>query len=175
MDIISHGLWGATAANIADKKINKKISPWWATFWGVFPDLFAFTIPFLWLMLKLVEGGSDIPNIRGAELQPDSPWVFHIATTLYNYSHSMIVFLAVFGLVYFVLRRPLWELIGWPLHIIMDIPTHTYQFYPTPALWPLWNKKFSGFSWATPWFMVLNYSVLLLIYALLRLKRGQER
>ncbi|MBI2637439.1 MAG: hypothetical protein HYW88_00930, partial [Candidatus Sungbacteria bacterium] len=103
MDIFSHGLWGATAAQVVDKKFNIKINPWWAAWWGIFPDLFAFMIPFLWLVPKLIEGGSDMPDFRGAELRPDSPWVFHLAPQLYNYSHSIIIFLIVFALVYAIL------------------------------------------------------------------------
>jgi hypothetical protein len=49
----------------------------------------------------------------------------------------------------------------------MDIPTHTSDFFPTHFLYPLSNVHVNGMSWGSPWFMLLNYSVLLIIYGFL--------
>ena len=141
----------------------------------MFPDLFAFTIPFIWLFGNLIFGGMSFADLpRPGEIEPapqDTLPIFRLTSTLYNISHSAIIFLIVFGVVFLILRRPLWELGGWFIHILLDIPTHSYQFYPTPFLWPLSGWKFDGFSWGTPWFLILNYSAIIIAYWLLRRKK----
>ncbi len=79
----------------------------------------------------------------------------------------LIIFVAVFAIVWFLLRRPVWELGGWFLHILIDIPTHSYKFFPTPFLWPVSDLKIDGISWGTQWFMILNYGSLLILYIVL--------
>ena len=178
MDIISHGLWAAAAAKTANKtkKIQKPLNLWRAGLWGMFPDLFAFTVPFIWLIggLLLKEVSlSDLPKADETEPAPtDRLPIFRLASMLYSVSHSFIIFFPVFILVWLIWRRPAWEMGGWFLHILFDIPTHSYKFYPTPFLWPISNWKFHhGISWATPWFMILNYSALAVVFLLLRRKR----
>jgi hypothetical protein len=179
MDIFAHGLWTYAAAKALNKKIESKskkpLRVWRAAFWGIFPDLFAFAIPFTWIAWSLAFGGlhiSDIP--RPQEVEPPTGNTYRIvllANSLYSLSHSAIIFIAVFLLIWLMLRRPVLELGGWFLHILIDVPTHSYQFYPTPVLWPLSDWKFHGISWATPWFMILNYSALAVIYFILWRKR----
>ena len=155
MDILTHALWtGAAYKTIAQKKktsFNFRL----AIFWGVFPDLFAFVPGFSWFFYNIFFGTlhlSDIP--KPDALKPIAPPLFRLTAALYNISHSAIIFCAVFGIVLLILRRPVWELGGWFLHILIDIPTHSYRFYPTPIFWPLVGWKFNGFSWANPWFLV---------------------
>lgn len=172
MDIIAHGLWAGAAYKAINKKRRTALKVWWAVWWGVFPDLFAFTIPFVWFVWHLAFGAlhlADLPRPHEFEpLRPDTRPVFQLAASLYNISHSLVIFFLVFGAAYLLWRRPIWEMGGWFLHILMDIPTHTYKFFPTPFLWPISGREFSGFSWATPWFLILNYSLLLLAYIFLR-------
>ena len=49
-------------------------------------------------------------------------------------------------------------------------------FLPTPFLWPISDWKFPGISWAEPWFMVVNYTLMLgcLIWILARRRRGKR-
>jgi hypothetical protein len=148
MDIFAHGLWATAAARGANRKIGKRIHLVWAAFFGVFPDLFAFTIPF-------------VAIVTGHPPQVDLAW------KLYQISHSLFVFSAVFGLVWLIRRRPALELLGWPLHILIDIPSHTLRFFPTPFLWPVSSYHFNGISWANRWFMVVNYSAIAVVYLLL--------
>jgi hypothetical protein len=54
--------------------------------------------------------------------------------------------------------------LGWALHILIDIPSHAATFYPTPFLFPISNYRFThGISWSNKWFMIINYSLLLLV------------
>ncbi len=181
MDVFSHGLWAALAAKAANKKLNKfngkPLNARRFAFWGVFPDLLAFTVAFAWPLAALVSGDfslSDLPSPE--EMEPsrmDTFWVFRLTSFLYNISHSLFVFSAVFAFLFFVLRKPAWETGGWLLHIIVDIPTHSYKFYPTPFLWPLSDWKFDGFSWAAPWFVAVNYLAIIVVYLLLRGKKKE--
>lgn len=180
MDIFAHGLWAAATYKAANKKFvtnnRKPLNVWFATFWGMFPDLFAFTIPFVWIAWGFVSGGittADIPRPHQVEPPTDGKIyaVMHLANSLYSVSHSAIIFAATFLIVWLLTRRPVWELGGWLLHILIDIPSHSYQFYPTPVFWPLSGWKFNGVAWSTPWFMVLNYSALAVVYFILWRKR----
>jgi hypothetical protein len=64
-----------------------------------------------------------------------------------------------------------WEMGGWLVHILCDIPTHSYRFYPTPIFWPLSSWKFNGFSWGVWWFMLLNYSALFIVFLIIYFKK----
>ena len=182
MDIFSHGLWAGVVYKVVNIKTlrwaqgKRALNVWWGTFWGIFPDLFAFTIPFVWIFWHLWIVGdintSMLPRPENIEpTQADTIPIFRLASTLYNFSHSTIIFFIVFGIVYLILKRPIWELGGWLLHILIDIPTHSYKFFPTPFLWPISQWKFNGFSWGTKWFLVVNYSLLLIVYIVIWLWR----
>lgn len=164
MDILAHTLWtsalGKEANRQAEKKNKKfKINIGWTAFWGVFPDLFAFTLPFILFFYNFIAPGFvfnfDRSNIAGFELAPK----------LYQYSHSLIIFALVFLVTWLIYRRPRYELLGWALHILIDIPSHSIEFYPTPFLFPLSEYRFPyGISWADKWFMIVNYSLLLVVW-----------
>lgn len=178
MDFLSHGLWSAVAYKAARRKTARPLNVWLAVFFGVLPDVFAFAIPFTLLFIRLISGQMSLadwprPNHDGVVEPPqnDALNIFPFTNQLYNISHSLIVFLIIFGLVALVFRRPVWEMLAWFLHILMDIPTHTYRFYPTPFLWPLSGWKFEGVAWATPWFLILNYGALIFVFLWLWLWR----
>jgi len=194
MDILSHGLWAGVAAKGINIKRERKLNVWLTAFWGIFPDLFAFTIPFAWLLGNLLWGNvnlSDIHRPTGAE--PENKLLFgngntnqaqsslaYLTSYLYNISHSLVIFLLVFGLV--ILTKKIfkkeniipWEMGGWLLHILLDIPTHSYVFYATPVFWPLGSWKFSGYPWAHPWFIAANYSAIAIAYLVIRYFRKKK-
>lgn len=179
MDIFSHGLWSAAASKNLNIKKKLNINLYIAAFWGMFPDLFAFTPAFAWIIWMKIKGVETLAirpeNADSLEQSGGGP--FYLSHTLYNYSHSLFVFigvsLVVLAIIYLRNKSvslkdlPL-AMIGWPLHIIMDIPTHSYKFYPTPFLWPFSNWKFNGFSWGQLWFIVLNYGMLILAFRYLK-------
>jgi hypothetical protein len=41
-------------------------------------------------------------------------------------------------------------LLGWVVHILMDIPTHSKEFFPTQFLWPFSTFSVNGFNWSRP-------------------------
>ena len=77
MDIISHALWSAAlfkSINLKLKKKKEKFNLWWAAFWGMFPDIFAFVIPGIILFpIILSQTGFDF-SILPAKTFPSRPW-----------------------------------------------------------------------------------------------------
>lgn len=175
MDIFAHGLWTGAVYKAANKKRKSNLNIKWAVFWGVIPDFFSFTIPFIWLFWNLATGQiyfSDFPRTHAGEPPVmDQYPVFRLAEILYQISHSAVIFTLVFAAAWALWRRPRLELGGWLLHILIDVPTHTYKFYPTPVFWPIFGWSFDGISWGTPWFMAINYALIIFVYFLLRKKK----
>ena len=171
MDIFAHSIWSAIVAKKADKKLN--IGKF--AFFGVFPDLLAFSIPFLVLFYDYVLG--YFPFVWPLSIT-QTAWpanlisVFGFVKYLYPLGHSIVIFTAVFFLVRLIAGRYIWELLGWALHIFIDIFTHSATAFPTPFLWPLSDFKFLyGVRWSTPWFMILNYASLLIVFYLVFLRK----
>ncbi len=162
MDVFAHGFWSAAGARFAKNK-NQPISIGWTTFWGVFPDMFAFTIPFATRFYNLLSGHPQTEFVRNH----DAPQ-FALALDLYNYSHSLIIWAMVFIIVWMFFRRPRYELLAWLGHILIDIPTHTTEFFPTPLFFPLSSYHFPyGFSWGVRWFLITNYTALIITWLFL--------
>ena len=154
MDIVSHGLWGAITFG------RKSRSSFWLAFViGLAPDLLSFGILYVAAMVGL----EDKPDFsHGTPPESSIPQYIH---HLYNVTHSFIVFLIVFLLIWFLLKRPLWELAAWGLHVLVDVPTHSHAFFPTPVLWPIFDWKFNGWQWMTPTILIPNFVLLSLLYA----------
>lgn len=154
MDFISHGLWGSITFG--------RKSRWGfglAFAIGMAPDLFSFGV----LYIAAAFGFSPKPDFsHGTPPESTIPQYVH---QLYNFTHSFVVFLIVLVFLWLFLKRPVWELGAWGLHILADVPLHTYAFFPTPVLWPFSNWKFDGWQWMTPGVLIPNFVLLLLLYA----------
>jgi len=179
MDIIAHGLWTAALyAAINKKRMRQKkarLPVLRAAVWGIFPDLFAFTLPWTFIIIGLLRSDIHPANIPGPDsIEPPAPdafpsSIFNLATSLYNISHSALVFAAVIFIVWLIRKRIPWEMGGWLFHIAIDIPTHSTTFFPTPVAWPLSGWTFPyGIPWHKPWFFALNYAALLALFIFLR-------
>ena len=153
MDIVSHGFWGAITFG------RRTRSSFWLAFTiGIAPDLFSFGI----LTMAAMLGMAEQPDFsHGTPPESSIPQYVH---QLYNVTHSLVVYLIVFFLVWILLRRPLWELSAWALHVLMDIPSHSFAFFPTPFLWPLSDWKFNGWQWMTPYVFIPNVTLLIGLY-----------
>ena len=153
MDIVSHGLWGGLAFG------RKNRSSFWLAFViGLAPDLFSFGI--LWSAAIL--GLARQPDFsHGTPPESSIPQYVH---HLYNLTHSLIVFFVVFIVIWLLLKHPVGELLAWGLHILGDIPTHSFAFFPTPILWPISDWKFNGWQWSTPTILIPNFLLLSLFY-----------
>ena len=129
----------------------------WSVWWAAFPDVLAFgpmVAASLWLRLA---GGAGSVDGHGL------PHV-HIGLPLYPAGHSPIVFLMVFDITSLLARRSVFEMLGWLLHILIDIPTHSFSYYATRFLWPISDYRIDGIAWWTPWFWAATYAALGVVY-----------
>ena len=154
MDIFSHGLYGAVAFGRRSRP-----SYWLAFFFGIAPDLFSFGLFTVMTFLGLAEH----PNWRSGE-HPDPTAIPSFVHSLYNGTHSLVVFAVIFALIWLIRKRPLYEMLGWPLHILVDIPTHSEKFFPTPFLWPVSDFYIDGHPWSDPRIFIPNVILLALLY-----------
>ncbi len=163
MDIFAHGLWTGVSYGALKRNTRRPINLWLAVFWGVIPDIFAFTAPLVYMFWAVVFGGWNLEEFFGhARIEPvahEFP-LYLLTNILYGISHSLIVFVLVFIVVALVRKKVMWELGAWFLHILIDIPTHSYAFFPTPFLWPILDFRVNGFAWSDPRFMAINYTLI---------------
>ena len=170
MDILAHGLWSGIIAKTANKHgLNKKpLKIRRFIFWSIFPDIFTFTFIFVWFFGSILLGYGTLANLPHYQITEPMPqntyFVLQITHWLYNFSHSLVIFLAVFAVASLKKKGAPWVMTGWLTHILIDIPTHSYAHFPTPFLWPLSNWKFDGISWSNPWFGIVNYALIILVY-----------
>ena len=159
MDILAHALWTAAAAIPVRQKLRRPIHLGWAVFWGIFPDVFSFAIPAVIRIWWYATGVT-------AHLLPDakSGQHFQFVWQLYYGSHSLVTFAVTFGIVWALARRLVLELLGWGLHILIDIPTHQ-GIFALHFLWPFSSYGVSGLRWESHWFLAANYGALLLLYS----------
>lgn len=176
MDIISHGLWSGALFEFINLKLKeKKFKFWEAAFWGMFPDIFAFVIPFfIFSIIIIIQKGFNLSNLMNS-LQSAS--YSNIIKMLYNISHSLVIFVIVFFLVWLIFRKPIWVLCGWLLHILIDIPTHLKTDFPTQMFWPISNFNINGLIyWRDPKFMILDIVLLIVVYAIIfSIKRKNKK
>jgi len=126
-----------------------------AVLFGVLPDIISFSfLNFKHFVRKTL-------HFNAPPLAVIPKYVFK----LYDITHSLVIWLAIF-LILKILGLNWWLIIyyAWGLHILLDIFTHTTEFFPTPILWPFSKFHFSGINWSNKWFMLFNYAVLLFLY-----------
>jgi hypothetical protein len=163
MDILAHALWVSAGLVLAQRRRPIAVRTAAATVaLAVMPDL-GHMLPMLgW---GLLGDGSVAGLWRYAFALPGQepvvpPMIGMVAHHLHCTLHSAIVAGSVTLLAWWV-RGTLWiPLLGWWSHIVIDIFTHSADFYPAPVFYPITQRGFDGIAWNTPWFMVLNYTAL---------------
>ena len=48
--------------------------------------------------------------------------------------------------------------------LLLDIPSHTLQFFPTPVFYPISDFRVDGTRWSTPVVLFTNVGVLLVLW-----------
>ncbi len=166
MDVISHGLWGAISFGRKSRK------SFWASFFiGIAPDVFSFGILFFSL---LIYGRGP----RFSSGPPDPALIPEYVNSLYNITHSLVIFAIVFLFFWVAYKKPILPLLAWGLHIVMDIFTHSFQFFPTPFLWPISDYKLDAVSWGNPWIFFPNLVLLLILYSvffIIKYKKNERK
>lgn len=127
--------------------------------------------------LVLPEGWSVLQAYAHAlpHYQPVLPplveaFMHHLHCTM----HSAIVAGSVTLLIWMSMGRFWWPLIGWWSHVVIDVFTHSSDFYPSPVLYPFTQEGFDGLAWNTPWFGWLNYGVIALLWLWLSRSRNSH-
>ena len=154
MDVVAHGLWGGALFYSQDRQ---KFLAGVAI--GMAPDLLSFGV------FHVTRPGWIVGRLAGEISGPPPLSILPAYVSYaYNVTHSLIVWSALFFLLWWLRRRPPWLLLAWLLHILCDIPTHAKSYFPTPFLWPLATPFVDGFPWATPGFVAMNYLSLAAVY-----------
>lgn len=169
MDILAHALWTTAIAVPARQKIMRPISLPWTAFWGVFPDLFSFTIP---AILRIWWYATGVTHSLRPD--PESAKRLQFVWQLYHCSHSLITFTAVFALGWLLARSPMLEMLGWALHILIDIATHQ-GIFAIHFLWRFSAYSVSALRWENSRFFAATYGALLLMYLWLWIRHRGRR
>lgn len=131
---------------------------WLAVLFGMLPDLCSWTIFAFYNIFT-----------RGKLGQPNLKEIPKWAYSLYNYTHSLFVFSLIIFLVYLLNGEIPIYLWSYALHILIDIPTHSREFLPTPFLWPFFDWKFPGIFWGARWFLIFYWVILIISYFIILL------
>jgi hypothetical protein len=175
LDIVAHGLWAGLGIAWAGKyhRINTKTKM--ATIGlAVAPDL----IHLLPLMIAapFAANGLEIftayVNASPGFEPPLSPNLNQLTHHLHCVMHSALVAGAITAAVWLWLGRLWVPLLGWWSHILIDVFTHSAEFYPSPVLYPLTYWGFDGIAWNAPWFMSINYAVMTIVAYIIFLRRN---
>lgn len=154
MDIFSHALWGG--AVLGRKKRSDFL---FAAAFSLLPDFFGEGVMFLLVILGL-------PHMPGLEHgHPDISEFPIYAQNFYNATHSLIIFSLAFALVWMIGKKAFLPMAAWGMHIVIDIPTHSFKLFPTPFLWPLTNFRIDGIKWDSLMILIPNYALLAALYS----------
>ena len=123
------------------------------------PDAIHFVPLLAWALF----GGGSLGALRDYAFalpgqEPAMPAIVALLSHhLHCIMHSAVIAGAVTLLVWAV-RRSLWiPLLGWWSHIVIDVFTHSAEYYAVPVLYPFTYRGFDGLAWNTPWFLAANY------------------
>ena len=155
MDFVSHALWGGVTFGRRTRRDFLVVAGV-----SILPDVLTeglFMVLYLMDIGGMPDWKSGHPNIT------DFPMY---AQTLYNITHSLVIFAFVFMLFGVVARKPIWVVAAWGLHILIDIPTHSLALFPTPFLWPISELKVDGIGWDSPIVLAIDIILLIVAYSL---------
>jgi hypothetical protein len=163
MDILAHALWVGVGLGLARRHYALTRRTAVATVvLAVLPDVLHLLPIWGWWVF----GDGSWAALRAYAIAvpgqepPLSPLVQMVSHHLHCIMHSAVVAGGV-TLVLWRARQALWvPLLGWWSHIVIDLFTHSAEFYPVAVLYPVSDWAFDGLAWNTPWFMVANYVAL---------------
>ena len=150
MDTLSHALWGKGFFGYRGR-------PYWSLFFGVLPDLFSFGVYYVATILFNSSG----LKYGKPELHELPDYIF----TLYDMTHSLVIAFFFILIVYFFLDKNFsFAMLAWPLHILVDFPFHSIDYFPTPIFWPVIDFKFDGIPWSNKYIWYSNLAGIFLLY-----------
>ena len=126
------------------------------------PDVFHLLPIIGWWLL----GDGSFATVRAYAIAVPGqiPWIPSLIVLWSQHLHCVLHSAVVAGsvtLLLWTIRQALWvPMFGWWSHIVIDVFTHSADYYPSPVLYPVTQRGFDGLAWNTPWFLVLNYAAL---------------
>jgi hypothetical protein len=158
MDFLAHAFWTNLIYQQADPATR-----YLAIVLGTAPDVVSFAPELVRSAVgRRLKAWRKVDQNNIQQISRSIPWWVY---RLYDITHSIPIWLAGFGIWWWAAGRIPWAAFAWLIHILVDIPTHSIRFFPTPFLWPLSDFKVNGISWGEKWFMRLNYGSLIVLYA----------
>ena len=167
MDILAHALWaGAGVALLRRRSVVTARTGLLTVALAVLPDIPHLLPVLLW---EMIADGTFAAVLGYAvavpgQAPPVAPAVEFWSHHLHCIFHSAVVAGVVTALAWAFLRKLWVPLLGWWSHILIDVVTHSVDYYPSPVLYPFTRAGFDGIAWNSPWFMVLNYLMLTGVY-----------
>jgi hypothetical protein len=141
VDVFSHLFWTMLAFHGE--------RPFWLwALLGTLPDILTWgpwTVP---LIARRRWNEFDLNRVPG--------WVMG----LYGATHNLFTPLALWGAAFAATGQVVTAPLAWLLHVLMDAPTHSRHFLPTPILWPVSDWRFPGVRWGQRWFMAGNIAAM---------------
>lgn len=175
MDILAHALWaGAGTGLAARRRPLKKRTVMLTVALAAVPDIFHLLPIIGWWLF----GDGTFATLRAYAMAvpgqepPLPPDVQLLSHHLHCVAHSAIVAGGATLLMWLALRSLWVPLLGWWSHILIDVFTHSAEYYPVPVLYPITYRGFDGLAWNTPWFLFANYAALVLVGLWLLLSRS---
>jgi hypothetical protein len=174
MDIFAHGLWaGIGVALVAPRWPMRRRTAVATVGMAMAPDL-AQLVPLVVAALAGNGGWATLAAYANAlpGMEPAlPPRVALLTHHLHCMLHSAVVAAGV-TLACWAWMRALWlPLLGWWSHIVIDVFTHSKDFYPAPIFYPFTQWGFDGLAWNTPWFLLANHATIALVIAWLLWRR----
>ena len=154
MDILSHGLWGATI-------VRRRKFVWWAILAGMAPDILGSGPAFVYLL--------TIGKFWGT-----GTWQYLPQWTkdCYLFHHSLVAVLIYWAVLFVFAREYDILILPYLFHVFLDVFTHdtimvNRLFYPNHV-----ESGVQGLNWwEHSWIMLLNAAALILINAFLIIRR----
>ena len=177
MDILAHALWAGAGVSLARRR-------WSLTSATVATTVILAALPDVPHILPIVGwwlgGDGTWATLRAYAIavpgqEPAVPALVELwSHNLHCVMHSAVV-AGLVTLVCGALLRTFWvPLLGWWSHIVIDVFTHSVEYYPVRVLYPLSERAFDGLAWNTPWFLALNYGVLAATWLWMRRTKGRH-
>ena len=146
MDTLAHGVFGALLCSRTGlpgvlrgpvdshgRRLFTDWTFWTAFFFGIFPDVASLGVHF---SLDWISG-------NGVRWQGIPDFIF----ILYDITHSLAGMAVCIGLLLWWKPRLWLPVLAWPVHVLMDVPTHGHGRFMTPLFWPFSDWGFAGWNW----------------------------